>query len=138
MADLLHYLGGQVRQWFLNRRRPARRRVSLRCTVSISESSDEEEGRFSSALTGKTFDLSSGGLAVLLPAIRIGQRYIVGENRPLRIVLDLPAGSVTASIVGTRYDRVEESGETTYMIGARIAKIGQRDRELLTRYLNSL
>ncbi len=140
MADLLHSVGARLRQWFGNRRHPARRRVSIPCSVSVCEERDGR-GRLrrTPTLSGNTLDLSATGLAFTLPAIRIGDRYIAGEDRTLRIILELPTGSVESYAIPTRYERIEERGAAiSYIIGARITRIRESDRERFFNYLSSL
>jgi len=140
MADLLHSVGARLRQWFGNRRHPARRRVNIPCSVSVCEERDGS-GRLrrTPTLSGNTLDLSSTGLAFTLPAIRIGDRYIAGDDRTLRIILELPTGSVETYAIATRYERIEERGaDIVYIIGARITRISESHRERLFNYLRSL
>ena len=95
--------------------------------------------RHTPCLSGNTVDLSSTGLAFTLSAIRIGDRYIAGDDRTLRIILELPTGSVESYAIATRYERIEERGaDVGYMIGARITRISESDRERFFNYLSSL
>jgi hypothetical protein len=87
-------------------------------------------------LIGNTVDISSSGLAFTVPVIRIGHRYIAGDNRTLRIILELPAGRVESFAIATRYERLEEDEEHKgYVVGARITRMSDSDRELLSNYL---
>ena len=45
-------------------------------------------------MDGHTQDLSSNGLAVVVPRITLGEHHLVGENRGLNLKLQLPGGPV--------------------------------------------
>ena len=87
-------------------------------------------------LEGYTKDISNNGLGIILPAIRISEHYLVGEDRPLQIVLELPSGPIQMQAMSTRYERLEEGGnELGYLIGVRITKISDQHRETLTAFI---
>jgi hypothetical protein len=139
MADLLHSIGAHLRRWIGNRRIPARQRASIPCRVSVFDDRDHKSGESRNALLGKTIDMSYCGLAFLVPAIRIGHRYIAGENRTLRIILELPTGRVESYAVAKRYERLEAAGsDKGYLVGALITRMSENDKELLSEYLQSL
>lgn len=140
MADFLHSVGARLRTWFGNRRQPVRRRAKIPCSVSLYEERELKSGRLpGTALSGSTIDISASGLGFTVPVIRIGHRYIAGDNRTLRIILELPTGSVESFAVATRYERLEEDQELKgYVVGARITRMSDSDRKNLSNYLLKL
>lgn len=91
-------------------------------------------------IKGETKDLSENGLAFVVPSVRIGPHYLVGQTRQLlEVTLDLPNGKVCFKAVGERYEPIGESATATvkYLIGARITDISNADRKSYTEYLQN-
>ena len=137
MPELIRSLVGRLREFASDRRRAPRRRERLPLTVSLHEPNKRVNGRRSvPALKGYTRDISATGLALVVPAIRIGEHYLAGEDRTLRIVVELPAGPVQMFATPVRYEPIEENtGELGFVIGAKITEMRAEDRELLRLYL---
>jgi hypothetical protein len=137
MADFFHSMGARLRNWFGNRRHPVRRTVRVPISVTVCDERELKVDHVPQALLqGNTIDISASGLAFTVPAIRIGHRYIAGEDRTLRIILELPTGSIEAYAIATRYERLEEDRpDTGYVVGARITSMSEDDRERLSNYL---
>ena len=90
-------------------------------------------------MDGHTCDLSSEGIGLIVPAIRIGEHYFVGEERRLLLKLDLPTGSVDLNISPVRYESLEDDAEESgYVIGARINDMNESDRERFNEYVKTL
>jgi hypothetical protein len=91
------------------------------------------------ALDGHTFDVSATGLALIVPAIRIGEHYLAGAERRLHVELELPTGPVEMKVAAVRYESLEDSQEDTgYLIGARILEMSDSDRGSFEKYVNSI
>jgi hypothetical protein len=87
-------------------------------------------------LEGHTLDVSATGLALIVPAIRIGERYLTGEDRRLHVKLELPSGPVEMIMAPVRYEGLEEDQmESGYLIGARIIEMSDTDRAHYKDYL---
>lgn len=87
-------------------------------------------------ITGETRDLSRSGIAFIVPAIRIHENYLVGENKTLNAELDLPGGKVQMQIVGMRYEQVGQHVSTArFLVGAKIMKITDDAREAYEYFL---
>ena len=86
------------------------------------------------ALSGHTLDVSSTGLALIVPAIRIGEHYLAGSDRRLYIKLELPSGAVEMKVVAVRYESLED--ESGYLIGARIVEMNDPDRASFDKYVS--
>jgi hypothetical protein len=87
-------------------------------------------------ISGETKDLSKTGIAFIVPAIRLREYYLVGENRTLNAELDLPSGKLRMQVVGMRYEPVGQSGsETKYLIGAAIQRMTNEERDAYEEFL---
>ena len=130
----------RLRRFIGNRRQS--RRVSARLTFNLSLS-DPRVGsngaRRLPTLKGHTLDVSSTGLALIVPAIRIGEHYLAGADRKLYVKLDLPSGPVELKVATVRYESLEDSSEETgYLIGARILEMSDADRSSFEKYVTKL
>jgi hypothetical protein len=85
------------------------------------------------SLDGVTLDVSATGLALVVPAIRIGEHYLAGEDRKLHVKLELPAGPVEMRVATVRYESLEDG--TGYLIGARILEMSEPDRASFDKYV---
>jgi hypothetical protein len=111
--------------------------VRLSCQVEFAKSKVTTNGRHAAtSIEGYTSDISADGVALILPAIRIGDRYLAGENHPLLVRLKLPAQTIEIHTVAVRYDSFADEGEGTgYLVGMRITKLGQEDRGQYVEFL---
>jgi len=78
-------------------------------------------------------DVSVTGLALIVPAIRIGEHYLAGADRKLHVKLELPSGPVEMMVVTVRYEDLEDG--SGYLIGARILEISDADRSSFEKYI---
>lgn len=85
------------------------------------------------SLAGHTLDVSITGLALIVPAIRIGEHYLAGSDRKLHVKLELPSGPVEMKVVTVRYEDLEDA--SGYLIGARILEISDADRASFEKYV---
>lgn len=140
MSELPRRLVSSLRRFIGNRRRSKRVRARLTFTLSISDPRVNSNGsRRLPRLNGHTLDVSSTGLALIVPAIRIGEHYLAGADRKLHVKLELPTGPVEMKVATVRYESLEESGEETgYLIGARIAEMSDQDRATYGSYVSKL
>ena len=138
MPELLRTIASRLREFVGNRRRAPRHQVRLAVFVSLLDSAPGAPP--AGGVAGHTRDLSESGLGIVLPAIRLGGRYLVGDGVTLRLTLKL--GEQSARLYGTavRYERLEEGqdGQTSpaFLLGIRLNEDG--DRALLADYLKNL
>jgi hypothetical protein len=78
-------------------------------------------------------DVSVTGLALIVPAIRIGEHYLAGADRKLHVKLELPSGPIEMKVVTVRYEDLEDG--SGYLIGARILEISDADRSSFEKYV---
>jgi hypothetical protein len=84
-------------------------------------------------LDGHTLDVSTTGLALIVPAIRIGEHYLAGADRKLHVKLELPTGPIEMKVASVRYESLED--ESGYLIGARILEMNDADRASFEKYV---
>ncbi len=134
MPELLRTIATRLRELVGNRRRAPRHRVRLSAFVSML---DAAAGAAPAGLACHTRDASDGGLGLILPAIRVGGRYLVGDGVKLRVTLKLPGGSARLYGTPVRYERLEEGDpDGGFLVGVRLDSDG--DRPLLAEYLAGL
>jgi hypothetical protein len=136
MSEFLRTLVGRLRE-YAGDRRAHRRRVRLPFTLSLHEPGKKANGgRPLPKLSGVTKDVSATGLALIVPAIRIGGHYLAGGDRTLDVEVELPSGSIHVRATSVRYEPVDEDrSEEGYVIGVTITDISAADRERLKTYL---
>ena len=112
-------------------------RARLKFTLSLSDPRVSSNGaRRLPTLDGHTLDVSATGLALVVPAIRIGEHYLAGDDRKLHVKLELPSGPVEMKVATVRYERLDD--DTGYLIGARILEMSDTDRVSFEKYVAKL
>ena len=136
MSELPRRIVSRLRRLVGNRRHSKRVRARLRFTLSLSDPRLSPNGhRRLPSLDGYTLDLSATGLALVVPAIRIGEHYLAGDERKLHVKLELPAGPVEMRVGTVRYESLEDG--SGYLIGARILEMSASDRGSFDKYVAS-
>jgi hypothetical protein len=136
MSELPRRIVSQLRRFIGNRRHSKRVRTRLSFTLSLSDPRVSSNGsRRLPTLDGHTLDVSSTGLALIVPAIRIGEHYLAGADRKLHVKLELPGGPVEMKVVTVRYENLEDG--SGYLIGARILEISDADRATFENFIRS-
>jgi hypothetical protein len=83
--------------------------------------------------------VSGDGLGVILPHVRVGGRYLVGDAVTLRVTLKLPEGYARLYGTPVRHEKLDANGpETGFLVGIRLTDTDERDRALLVEYVKSL
>ncbi|HET6976242.1 MAG TPA: PilZ domain-containing protein [Pyrinomonadaceae bacterium] len=134
MSELPRRIVSRLRRFVGNRRHSKRVRARLSFTLSLSDPRVSSNGhRRLPSLEGYTLDVSTTGLALVVPAIRIGEHYLTGEDRKLHVRLELPNGSVEMRVAPVRYESLEDEGG--YVIGTRIVEMSDPDRDNFVKYV---
>ena len=127
----------RLRRFIGNRRGSKRVRTRLTFTLSLSDPRVSTNGaRRLPSLDGHTLDVSMTGLALVVPAIRIGEHYLAGADRKLHLKLELPSGPVEMKVASARSESLED--DTGYLIGARIMEMSDADRAEFQKYVATL
>jgi hypothetical protein len=128
MPERLRSIVARVRGYVADRRRSPRVHLRLACAVSLHEPDDEGTRRHAQ-LTGFTRDISASGLALILPAVRIGERYLTGAGATLRVQLEHPTGSLELLATPVHYDQLSgEESDKGFLVGVRIVGMSDADR----------
>ena len=137
MSELPRRIVSRLRRFIGNRRRHKRVRTRLGFTLSLSDPRVSSNGaRRLPSLKGHTLDVSATGIALIVPAIRIGEHYLAGSDRHLHLKLELPSGPVEMKLSTVRYESLDEMQEETgYLIGARIVEMSDEDRAAYNEYV---
>jgi hypothetical protein len=140
MQNLIRHLLGRIRGAVGNRRRAPRYDARLSFSISIL---DAESGRENTApprtLVGRTRNLSETGFALIVPSLRLGTDRLDDGDSTLRLLLDLPAGTVEIHVVPVRsYQLGEGDRDIGHFIGAKIIHLNDDDRTRLTKFLRGL
>ena len=137
MSELPRRIVSHLRRFVGNRRRSRRVRARLNFTLSLSDPRMSSNGsRRLPKLDGHTLDVSTTGLALIVPAIRIGEHYLAGADRKLHIKLELPSGPVEMKVGTVRYESLED--ESGYLIGARILEMSDADKVSFEKYVTKV
>ena len=137
MSELPRRIVSQLRRFIGNRRQAKRVRTRLSFTLSLSDPRVSPNGsRRLPTLDGYTMDVSVTGLALVVPAIRIGEHYLAGDDQRLHVKLELPSGPVEVKVVTVRYEDLEDG--TGYLIWARILEISDADRASFEKYVTTM
>ena len=137
MSELPRRIVSRLRRFIGNRRHSRRVRARLGFTLSLADPRVNSNGsRRLPKLNGHTLDISATGLALVVPAIRIGEHYLAGSDRRVYLKLQLPGGPIEMKVATVRYEALEETDEETgYLIGARIVEMSDADRASFDKYL---
>jgi alkanesulfonate monooxygenase SsuD/methylene tetrahydromethanopterin reductase-like flavin-dependent oxidoreductase (luciferase family) len=118
----------RLRAYVADRRRSPRVRLRLPCAVSLYES-DDEGARRNAQLAGFTRDISASGLALILPAVRVGERYLTGAGVTLRVRLEHSTGALELLATPVHYDQLGgEESDKGFLVGVRIVAMDDADR----------
>ena len=134
MSELPRRIVSRLRRFVGNRRHSKRVQARLSFTLNLSDPRLSSNGhRRLPSLNGHTLDVSATGLALVVPAIRIGEHYLAGDERKLHVRLELPAGPIEMRVATVRYESLEDG--TGYLIGARILEMSEADRASFDKYV---
>ncbi|HZI17098.1 MAG TPA: PilZ domain-containing protein [Pyrinomonadaceae bacterium] len=135
MTELLRKIAVRLRDYVGNRRWAPRRSVRLPVLVALLD----ERAVAQPTLAGHTRDLSESGLGLVLPAVRLGDRYLTGGGQTLRVTLQLPGTHVRLYATPVRYERLEGEGEERgYLLGLSLSETEDADRQKFLDYLRSV
>lgn len=87
-------------------------------------------------ISGHTRNISDTGLSLILPSVHFGNRYLMDGDLTLEIELESPSGSINFQVAPVRYEALDENqAECGYLVGLRITKIADAERQRLASYL---
>lgn len=129
-----------IRKLIGNRRQQKRRKADLLLTVSVITGNPSADiTRRTAALAGLTHDLSASHLAINVPTIRLGDRYLTAPDSILQIVLDLPKEKIEFQGTAVRYEKqVVGDGGKSYLIAVKIRRMSEGAHRHYQEYLSTL
>ena len=138
MPELARSLVSQLRRFVGDRRHATRKKARLSFTLSLVGPAVKLNGlRQGASLKGHTLDVSMKGIALIVPTILLGEHHLIGENRKIKVQLELPKGAVEMQVVPIRYESLDEhKTETGYLIGAKIVDMAESDRERFAAFVS--
>ena len=130
----------RMRVYVGNRRRARRYRQSIHFSVSIFDPKlSRAQLEHAPYLEGDTSDISESGLGLVVPAIRISDRYLTAPDQMLHLMLELPSGALEMRVAPVRYEQLEREGVASgYLVGVRISGMSDEHRARFTDYLRQL
>lgn len=117
------------------------RRLRVKCEVELAANlslldNDAYDAESPLIFFGQTSDLSAVGLAMVLPATIIDERFCTDANR-LKLSLHLPQGIIGLEVAPVRCERLTDAYSVRgYLLGTRITNV--EHRESFERYLESV
>ena len=89
-------------------------------------------------ILGETCDISRTGIGFIVPVIRFKEKYLVGQDRPLNVEIDLPNGKVYLRAMGCRYEKVGiHISAERFLVGAKITSLTAHDKEIYETFLKN-
>ena len=140
MSDFPRRMAAQLRRFVGNRRMARRVRARLNFTLTLEDPRMNGNGfRRLPPLKGHTTDISTTGLALIVPTIRIGEHYLAGIDKRLFVRLELGEATVDLKLVPVRYECLEnDPDDQGYLIGAHIEEMPEKDRVRFKQYVEDL
>ena len=139
MSELARNIASRLRHFIGDRRRAERCKANLPVEVALLDETHNHTFRRGQSTRGHTLDLSTSGIAVVVPIIRIGDHYLAGENRNLLFDVELPSGRIEIQGTPVRYERLdEETSEHGYLIGVSIDSMSDEDRARYDEFIAGL
>lgn len=137
MPELARRIASRLRHILGDRRHARRGAARLSITVGPEFPQGRSNGfRRKVSLDGHTLDVSTTGLALVLPAIRIGEHYLTGNDRTLWLKVDLPDESIEMKVIPVRYESLDiHASESGYIIGVIISSMSDEDRAAYNKFV---
>lgn len=131
----------RLRQYVGDRRHSNRQRVRLPFTILFGGPARGVRGSSPRPVTleGHTLDMSAGGLALIVPAIRVGEHHLVGEGPSFKLRLELAEGPLEMRVATVRYESLDEQAtESGFIVGVKIVEMEEADRRTYSEYVSKL
>ncbi|HEY0099587.1 MAG TPA: PilZ domain-containing protein [Pyrinomonadaceae bacterium] len=141
MPELMRSIVARMRIYVGNRRRARRYRMSVPFNVSLFDPKlNREQLEHAPYLEGTTSDLSASGLGLIVPAIRIDDRYLTAPDQTLHVLLEFPSGQIEMRVAPVRYEQLDREGapQGGYLIGVSILEMSDDARTRFEQYLKEL
>lgn len=137
MPELIRSVVSRVRTYLKDRRKTPRLRVRLVLSISVlRKASSNGSSQVSRTMKGHTRDVSTRGLAMLLPQVHLAGYHLAAEGRELHVTLELPDGPIAMMVLPRRYEMLDDAElGCSYLIGATIVDVSDQDRKRLESFI---
>ena len=131
-------IASRLRQYAGDRRHAKRVKVRLNFRLSLINPAMRSNGtKGVISIDGHTLDVSSTGLALIVPAIIVSEHHLVGEHRNMYVKLELPDGPLEMNVLPIRYERLDDHPtETGYLIGVKLGVVERAELSRFTEYVS--
>jgi hypothetical protein len=135
IRKLINHFSRKLTENSVPNRRRHRAPVKVWFQPDLNTEKEIEKAR-SVFIAGETVDLSRTGLAFSTPAIRLKEKYLVGQERKLNVEVTLPTGKIHFTAIGKRYEKVgADVNNERFLVGVEILGCSDADREAYTTFL---
>jgi hypothetical protein len=136
MSERVRSFIARLRGVLANRRRSRRYVAHLPVRVGFHG----ENGKDASRVEGFTHDVSASGIALILPAIRIRERYLSDSAHKLIIIIETSDKPITLIAAPVRYEPLQMQNETEkgFLLAVKILDTTTEDYAAYLAVLNSL
>lgn len=135
LRRLINKFNSSLSESMVSSRRRHTAQVKIWFEPEINSERARELAR-SACILGETFDISRSGISVLVPSIRLKEKYLVGHERLLNVEIELPTGKVHMKVMGKRYEKVGVHISTErFLVGAHILSLVGDDKETYETFL---
>jgi PilZ domain len=137
MPELIRSVVSRMRSFVKDRRRSPRVRARLVFSISVCHKSRTLGAPLRERiLKGHTRDVSTDGLALLLPQVHLDGHHLATEGRELHVTLEIPGGPVSLVVMPARYEYLDESElGCSYLIAVKITEISDDDRLRMENFI---
>jgi hypothetical protein len=123
------------------RRSAPRKKVSVAVRVRLAPSNlsvGHIKASEKLALSGATRDISTCGVGLILPSIRINEHYLVGQDHQVIVEIDIHDRTVIMKAVGRRYEEIGvHLSVKRFLVGLEIVEMSPTDRVAYEYFLNN-
>jgi hypothetical protein len=138
---MLREIANRFTRVIAERRAAPRKKVSVAIRVRFAPVSGSV-GHFKNAeklqLCGATYDVSTCGVGLMVPSIRLDQNYLVGEDRMLIVEMDIHDRTVIMKVIGRRYEEIgEHLSVQRFLVGVEIVEMSPTDRAAYEYFLKN-
>lgn len=135
IRELINRFNRTLRGQMVPARRHHKAPVKIWFDPEINSERAREAAR-SACILGETEDISRTGIGFVVPVIRLKEKYLVGQDRPLNVEIDLPNGKVYLRALGCRYEKVGvHISVERFLVGANITSLDGADKETYETFL---
>lgn len=138
---LIRKIATRVAQTIAERRAAVRKKVQVPVIITFEPDKNGAKQTLASAdavITGVTRDISSCGIGVVVGSIRHSEKYLVGQERVLRVEMQVPGRAIVMKVIGRRYEEIGIHMSTErFLVGAEIIDMEESDRRAYERFVEN-